>query len=428
MESSGYEARRQRRIAAEKARRQKQRQFRVRLAAAVGVLLLTGIVIFLVSRGAAGTKPPAETGVQPPKAAAAAPTAAPTTAQPETVIHFAAAGDLVVCDEVVDSGGPGYNYHDVFSDVLPLLADADLTSVNLEGVIAGTPYGSATTSAPADLLTALREAGVDLIQLANSRIICQGVTGMRATVQAVRAAQLEPVGAYATEAEASRARGYTIREVKGVRVAIVAFTKGMDSMALPAGSENCVNLLYSDYATVYQDVDTARITRVLRAVAEEKPDITIALLHWGSEYNDNISDSQARIRELMLSNGVDAIIGTHPHYVQSIDFDAEAGTLVCYSLGDFFGPAARAGTDYSIILNLEITKDNETGVTKVTGYDYTPVYTQAGDTGYRVVRLQPAIDGYELNYIDKVTQDTYTGMCSAKERVEARVVPEEDEE
>ena len=61
------------------------------------------------------------------------------------------------------------------------------------------------------------------------------------------------MGAWANNQEAKESGGYTIREVNGIRVAVVAFSKGMDSMALPAGSENCVNLLYEDYDTEYDD-------------------------------------------------------------------------------------------------------------------------------------------------------------------------------
>lgn len=77
----------------------------------------------------------------------------------------------------------------------------------------------------------------------------------------------------------------------------------------------------------------------------------------------------------MKKQGVDVIIGTHPHTVQAIEYDELAGTLVAYSLGDFFGDASRGGTNYSIILDLEITKDSSTGTTKVTNYSYTPIYT-----------------------------------------------------
>ena len=129
-------------------------------------------------------------------------------------------------------------------------------------------------------------------------------------------------------------------------------------MGLPSGSEDCVNILYEDYDSTYKTVATDKITKILKNVESEKPDITIAMLHWGSEGTDSHSDTQERIVTLMMKNGVDVIIGSHPHRVHKIDFDKAAGTLIAYSLGDFFGDASAGGSNYSIILDIEITKDN----------------------------------------------------------------------
>jgi poly-gamma-glutamate synthesis protein (capsule biosynthesis protein) len=341
-----------------------------------------------------------------------------------TVIHFAAGGDLNITDKVVASGGAAFDYTAAFMDVLPLLSQADLTALNFEGNACGAPYGK--DSAPQQLLDALKLAGVDLLQLANSKAINMGVAGLNATVRNVRAAGMASVGAVA---EGETPGAYVIRYVNGIKVAVVAFTKGMDGMSMPVGSEEMVNLLYTDYATTYKKVNSEGITKLLRTVAAEEPDITIALLHWGSEYSDVHSDTQETIRKLMVKEGVDAIIGSHPHFVQRMDFDEQAGTFIAYSLGDFFGDAERTGTDYSVILDLEITKDNVTGITKITGFSYTPIYTVCDDTGLlRVVRLQEAISGYEAGRLGRVTKETYNNMLYGMERIAARIHPEQEKE
>ena len=345
----------------------------------------------------------------------------PTFIEDTTVINFVAAGDITVTDKTAH-----LNYQNALMDVLPVLCAGDLTSVNFEGNLIGSPYGSENYSAPQSLMEALANAGVDLVQMANSRSIANGLTGLNTTLTNIRAAGLEPVGAWSTNEEAKESGGYTIREVNGVRVAIVAFTKGMDSMALPVGSENCVNLLYEDYATVWQEVDTDGITKILKAIEKEKPDITIALVHWGSEYRDQISSTQKIIKNLMLANGVDAIIGTHPHYVHAMEYDQENGTFVAYSLGDLLGDGETAGTEYGVILNLEITKDNIEGVTKITGYSYTPIFNSRMEgREIKILRLDEAVEAYETGYMYRVSQDLYEDMLYARQRVEARVHPDE---
>lgn len=423
-----------RKLKREKLRQERlaqQRRLKIRLIAAAAALVAIGLLIYAVRANAPRPATPAAPGPSNPSVPAAVSdmhdipvpaTQAPM--EPTTVIHFIAAGDLTVCDEVVNTGGGQYDFSQTFLDVLPLLAEGDLTALNLEGNVVGAPYGTDTHSAPENLLTALADAGVDIVQVANSYSIRNGISGLMSTIQAVRNAGMEPVGAYATNRDFRDSGGYTIMEVKGVRVAIVAFTKGMDGMGLPEGSEDCVNLLYNDYATTYREVNRNSISRVLRAAAAERPDITIALLHWGSEYNDVISYSQKVIKQLMLDGGVDVIIGTHSHYVQPMEYDEENGTFVCYSLGDFFGDAVHPGSNYSVVLDLEITKDNETEEARVTGYSYTPIFTVSENGVHRVVRIQEAMIGYDVNYVDRVTLQTYERMTNALERIEARVTPE----
>ncbi len=422
--------RREKREAQRRKQQAEAKRLRITLIlAAVVLVLCTAGIVFLTSRSdssqttvAAETRP-----TQKPTQATEPATRAQKSTK--TTIHIKAAGDLNVTNTVINAGVAvgGYNYTRAFMDVASTLSDADLTVLNLEGNICGEPYGSDTTSAPRELLDGLRNAGVDLIQMANSCTINNGLIGLTSTLQSIRAAGLEPVGAFASESEFQQSKGYTITEAQGVKVAFVAFTKGLGGRGLPAGNDNLVNILYEDYASTYDKIDRTRITSVLKAVEAEKPDITIALLHWGSEYNDDISDTQKSIVNLMKKQGVDVIIGTHPHTVQAIEYDELAGTLVAYSLGDFFGDASRGGTNYSIILDLEITKDSSTGTTKVTNYSYTPIYTvseaESADGYRRVVRIDKTVEAWEENYLDKVSQSAKESMVHALDRIEARINP-----
>lgn len=345
----------------------------------------------------------------------------------QTVIHLVATGDLNVNDTTVAAGGPAYIYTEAFLDVAHLLADADVSVVNFEGGLYGDPFGTEAASAPQSMVTALAEAGVDIVQLANSYSIYSGVSGLRSTIAGVRQAGMEPLGAYETNAAFQESKGYYIKEVGGVKIAFVAFTKGMDGMALPAGSEKCVNVLYTDYSSTYQKLDTDGITSVMKAAASQRPDLTVVLLHWGSEFNDQISDTQEDLVELFQKLGADAIIGTHPHYVQQMSLNEETGFFVAYSLGDFFGDAARAGSEYSVILDLEITKDNRSGKTAITGYSYTPIFTvtEKGKTA-KVVRIHEAMRARDELFLDRISDETYAAMEYALTRIEARIHPEEE--
>lgn len=396
-----------RRREARQRRRQEQaakaKRMRIIVLSGAGILLAVLILVLILSL----------------KGCKAAPKAEATQTEPAnvTVIHLSAAGDLNVTPKVV---GNATDYTNTFLDVAPLLANADITTVNFEGGLYGTPYGE-DASAPPQLPEALKNVGVDYVQLANSYTIFRGTAGLSATIAGMRQAGLTPLGAWTNPGAAKEAGGYTICEVQGVKIAFVSFTKGMDGMALPPGSEGSVNLLYKDYSTAYQEVDTEGIEKVLRAAAKEKPDLTVALLHWGSEFNDTISATQQKIVTLMQEGGVDAIIGTHSHYVQKMTLDPQTGLFVAYSLGDFLGNADRPGSEYSVVLDLEITKNNDTGETKVTSFQYTPIFTVTDKGAPQVVRIDTAISAYESGYIDRVSQPTYEAMKYALGRIDARI-------
>ena len=398
-----YESPEQRRQARQQKRHlAKKRRWRL-IGIGLSVLAAIGLVVLLVHF----LKPSADPN----------PTGTTAPPPPNTVIHYAAVGDLNINDVTVGSG----DYSKVFQDIAHLLADADISSVNFEGSFAGGPYGS-TGSAPTSLAEAMADMGVDLVQLANSYAINRGLSGLVSSIDTVSAAGMTPLGVYRTNREFQSQKGYIIREVSGIRMAFAAFTKGMDGMALPAGSEDCVNVLYEDYDSVYQKINREKITGILSNIKKEQPDIVIALLHWGSEFNDTLSESQNSIVKLMQENGVDAIIGTHPHYVQKMTLNKETGQFVAYSLGDFYSDGVRAGSEYSVVLDLEITKNGLTGEVKITDFGYTPIFSvhEAGKPS-RVMRILQAVEAYQNNHIDKVTKQTYEDMLYALQRIEARI-------
>lgn len=410
LDAESFKRRREERMhrRAEQAAKKKKTLRLIGLVAA-GVLCVTLVLLLVLPKGKSPDPQPSDP--QPSETV--------QQSQKETTVHLVAGGDVNVTDRTAIAE---MDYTSAFMDVAHLLGNGNISTLNFEGNLLGAPYGSSTASAPQSMMQAFSKMGVDFIQLANSYSIHYGMAGLKSTIAGVQETGMIPLGVYADDTEFSRQKGFTLIDVQGVKIALVAFTKGMDGLALPAGNENCVNVLYKDYQSTYQTVDTEGITAILNNVKRAKPDITVALLHWGSEFNDQISSSQTRIVNLMKENGVDAIIGTHPHYVQEISYDEETGFLLAYSLGDFFGDAYRSGSEYSILLDLEITKNNRSGNTKITGYSYTPIFTVTeADKPPRVVRIRESIAAYEAGHIDRVSQETYEDMQYALTRIEARV-------
>ena len=85
-----------------------------------------------------------------------------TASAPDRVIHLVAGGNVNITEETLASGktADGYNYQQVFKDVLPILSSGDITVLNFEGVMSGSQYSEETKNAPPELMTALKNAGL----------------------------------------------------------------------------------------------------------------------------------------------------------------------------------------------------------------------------------------------------------------------------
>lgn len=343
-------------------------------------------------------------------------------------VKLCAVGDIYLTDDMLSAAktADGYNFLPQFSDILMPLTSADLTVGNFEGTFAGMPYGAAEGSYPDALAAMLATAGFDLLQTANSYTLFNGVSGMERTRSVIEENGMTALGSYLSESDRAENQ-VVIREVDGVRVAFVAFTKGLGGISLPNGSDACVNLLYTDYTSNYEDVDTDAIVSVLKAAKKEKPDVIVAMLHWGSEGVTEVSRTQKQIANLMVDNGVDVIIGSHSHEVceverrtVAVNKDRNKEVVIAYGLGDFSAVSA-GGTTVSLMLELEFTRDHATGITTLSGLNYRTVAGVDNGEGfasrYSVLDGDSAVTLYENNYYARVNESAYDRILAKREKI-----------
>lgn len=347
----------------------------------------------------------------------------------DSVITVNAVGDIYLTDEMLsDAIKPDgtYDFMSQFSDVYACLSKADLTIGNFEGTFAGEPYGPAEGSYPDELAAALNDAGFDLLQTANSYSVYNGLAGLQRTKRVIENNGMQTMGTYSSRQD-KQDNQVACLELDGIRVAVIAMTKGLGGMSLPADDRYCVDLLYSDYDTDYEQIDEEGILSVIQGAEALEPDIIIASLHWGSENVSEISSSQEKIADLMFHNGVDVILGAHSHLVGEVesrtvrlDDGTRKNVLIAYSLGDFCR-VGRGETNLSPILNMEFTKNGSTGQTTLTTYSVSSVVSMDRGSGeidrYAVMDADSLITLYEANYYDRISKDLYNSLLSKRERL-----------
>lgn len=347
----------------------------------------------------------------------------------ESVITLSAVGDILLTDAMLaDAKQPGgdYDFSAQLAPVCAAIAGADIAIGNLEGNFTAGDFGDGCY--PDALAGSLKEAGFDVLQTANSCSIQGGVSGLIRTKSVIESAGMNALGTYADAAERQQEQVLLV-EAKDIRVAFVAFTKGFGGLSLPENAEYSSNVLYTDYTTNYDKINTDGITSVLDAAKALSPDIIIACVHWGSENVREVSRSQEQITELLLDNGVDVILGSHSHLVGEVEQrhvklsdGSRNDAVIAYSLGDFCN-AEPGECNMSMVLNLEITRNHALGEARVTAVSYTPIAT--ADLGsesaqrYRVLNVDEAIDLYESNYYDRVSASVYQALVSGKEKLES---------
>ena len=277
------EARRLRRL---EQRKRQRVQIRLVLFVLLIIAVLSAVLIF---RGCRADK----TAANQPSAPKAA--SNQITTEPDLTITVAAVGDIMIDDDLLAAAlqeNGTYDFSRSFAAVAGMTGSADLTLGNLELNFAGEPYGSATGSAPESLAMALAGVGFDVVQTANSASIQNGLSGLQSTIRYLNAAGIDHVGTYAASSDKSANEGVLLRNVSGLKVAILGYTKGLGGLSLPHGSEYAVDLLYTDYATDFDKIATDAINRSLEAARALQPDVILAMLHWGSESDRTVTASQ----------------------------------------------------------------------------------------------------------------------------------------
>ena len=291
-----------------------------------------------------------------------------------------------------------YDFSYVFENISLYTKTADICIGNLETTFAGEDVGYSsypTFNTPDELAYELKDIGVDVLSTAGNHALDKGFDGLSRTIDVLNDADISHLGTYKSKEEQDKT---LIKYVKGLKIAFVNYTYGTNGIPVPSDKQFCVNLI--DENLMKEQIDRAK---------QEEPDIIIACMHWGTEYKTTQSSTQEDLADFLFKNGVDIILGTHPHVLEPMEkrtVTLEDGTtkdgFVIYSLGNFIADQNAEYTRDSIILNLDITKHSDGNVT-IDNYDYVPIYmykdTSKKKQKMKLLDINKTIYNYE-NYID----------------------------
>ena len=249
----------------------------------------------------------------------------------ETSARIMANGDLLYHDIIYISAKKSdgtYDFHENFEYVKPWLKQADLVIGDFEGTVNKDHYlaGYPLFNAPGEVMDAIKDAGYQVLDLAHNHILDSQIEGVVSTADAIEKAGMTPVGVYTHE---SRDKApLLIKEVNGIKVAILAYSYGFNGIEQSISQED-YNRYLSD---LNEDKMKAEIDR-----AEKEADITIIMPQMGVEYQIEPTEEQKKLYHKMIDWGADIIFGGHPHVVEPAETVEKDGDkkLIIYSMGNF---------------------------------------------------------------------------------------------
>ena len=153
-------------------------------------------------------------------------------------------------------------------------------------------------------------------------------------------------GIYNSKKEANRV--HTISK-NGVKISVLSYTYGTNDMV-------------SNYPYTVKTFDEATIKHDIRK-AKQQSDVVMVSAHWGNENHHTPNKTQKKYAQLFANEGVDVVIGTHPHVIQPVKWvkakDHHHKTLVAYSLGNFLNGQYGGDENNQLLgrINFDVVKE-----------------------------------------------------------------------
>ena len=353
--------------------------------------------------------PAAEAPAAPAMPARGGPVAAGRAAEPPVRVlaraTIGAVGDVLMHEAVKRSaethgrGAADAGYAWLYAPIADLLSAPDVTFANLETPIAPAAGGGTREyvfNAPPDAVAALRDAGVDVVSVANNHAFDQGRAGFEETLRRIEAGGLRVVGA----GPAERPAGPVVVGASGLTLAFLGWAQffNQDGNACPPARPGAAPCLQA------AQLDRARALDAVREAAAQA-DAVVVSLHWGVEYEPQPRAEDVELAHALADAGALVVLGHHPHVLQPVELYRRADgrtAVIAYSLGNFVSnqsrryvhgitPEKAAATRDGLLLRVVLARrDYGRGVVRVEvdGSDALPLWTD-NDTAEFDPKVEP---------------------------------------
>ena len=305
-----------------------------------------------------------------------------------------------------------YDFTSFYEKVSEDLKGADFAFANLETTInPNRPLASYPMfNAPKEALKYLKEAGFKGMSTANNHCIDTGLEGIFTTIDELDANGFVHFGTRKTEDVKP-----PIVDLKGIKVGFISYSEifnGMDGV-IPADKKYVISPI--DYEKIKSDIDYLKGSGA---------DIIISMPHYGVEYNTNPTQLQQEVSKFMIDNGVDLVLGSHPHVLGRAGLWEAGGRnkFLIYSMGNSISNQRQPwmgtyDTEMGVLVEIDITKAENTNFEVALHPTYVARFREEGGYRYYVYKMTDLFEGgkYQGDIDEKERQKVHMLYERAKE-------------
>ena len=328
------------------------------------------------------------------------PTPSPTPEPTPRAATIRSLGEIAIQDNVLAAAKAedgSYDFSPMFADVAAVMGNADYTVADVEGTMGDTqePSGSKLMRTPSSIITALKDCGVDMLNLANDHALDGNFDDLLATMSNCRDVGMDYIGAASSLVEHDTAK---IVEINGIRVGFLAYTESLNGMEEKSDSEAVeygVNLI-TKKTNPKNDIE------VLRSAGAE---VIVAYCSWGEMFKREPTKSQAQIAQTLADLGVDVIIGYNPHVIQPAtwietkdkDGNVTHRTLCLGAPGNFLSDSTEDNSNTGVIFQFTIQEKEDLSGFEIVEPCYVPTCVlrtekEGGGYEYRTLAISQWLD------------------------------------
>jgi len=238
------------------------------------------------------------------------------------------AGDAMLGRSVADRWADAADTAGVWGSTLPRLRALDGLVLNLECCVSDRGHPREKTylfrAPPSFAVPALSAADVSVAALANNHVLDFGRRALRDTVDHLDDAGVAHAGAGRT---LPAALAPAVVAVGDLTVATLSLTDRYVAYAAAADRPGTAHL------PLRPGPETrTTVRRALDRAADHDPDLVVASLHWGPNWETAPADSQQAVARWLVEAGVDVVHGHSAHVLQGVE--VHEGRPILYDCGD----------------------------------------------------------------------------------------------